>query len=97
MLVILLNCVTLGMFHPCEDIVCSSDRCHILEMVIKMLALGIFGKKCYLGDTWNRLDFFIVLAGKQLIQCQSTRRNKMGNTLTSNIQALIQRVRSRPV
>lgn len=34
-----------------------------VEMVIKMIALGIFGKKCYLGDTWNRLDFFIVLAG----------------------------------
>lgn len=34
-----------------------------VEMVIKMVALGIFGKKCYLGDTWNRLDFFIVLAG----------------------------------
>ncbi|XP_055360274.1 voltage-dependent T-type calcium channel subunit alpha-1G isoform X4 [Betta splendens] len=76
MLVILLNCVTLGMFHPCEDIDCDSDRCRILqdfddfifaffaiEMVIKMVALGIFGKKCYLGDTWNRLDFFIVLAG----------------------------------
>ncbi|KAM9425532.1 voltage-dependent T-type calcium channel subunit alpha-1G [Pholidichthys leucotaenia] len=76
MLVILLNCVTLGMFHPCEDINCDSDRCKILqdfddfifaffaiEMVIKMVALGIFGKKCYLGDTWNRLDFFIVLAG----------------------------------
>ncbi|KAK5604348.1 hypothetical protein CRENBAI_019079 [Crenichthys baileyi] len=76
MLVILLNCVTLGMFHPCEDIDCDSDRCKILqdfddfifaffaiEMVIKMVALGIFGKKCYLGDTWNRLDFFIVLAG----------------------------------
>uniref|UniRef100_A0A667Z2J4 Calcium channel, voltage-dependent, T type, alpha 1G subunit n=1 Tax=Myripristis murdjan TaxID=586833 RepID=A0A667Z2J4_9TELE len=76
MLVILLNCVTLGMFHPCEDIVCDSERCRILqdfddfifaffaiEMVIKMVALGIFGKKCYLGDTWNRLDFFIVVAG----------------------------------
>uniref|UniRef100_A0A8C7G282 Voltage-dependent T-type calcium channel subunit alpha n=2 Tax=Oncorhynchus TaxID=8016 RepID=A0A8C7G282_ONCKI len=61
MLVILLNC---------------SERCKILEdfddfifaffaveMVIKMVALGIFGKKRYLGDTWNRLDFFIVLAG----------------------------------
>lgn len=76
MLVILLNCVTLGMFHPCEDIKCDSERCKILEdfddfifaffaveMVIKMVALGIFGKKCYLGDTWNRLDFFIILAG----------------------------------
>lgn len=34
-----------------------------VEMVVKMVALGIFGKKCYLGDTWNRLDFFIVIAG----------------------------------
>ncbi|XP_068119134.1 voltage-dependent T-type calcium channel subunit alpha-1G isoform X2 [Hyperolius riggenbachi] len=76
MLVILLNCVTLGMFHPCEDVACDSPRCKILqgfddfifaffavEMIIKMFALGIFGKQCYLGDTWNRLDFFIVIAG----------------------------------
>lgn len=28
-----------------------------------MIALGLFGQKCYLGDTWNRLDFFIVMAG----------------------------------
>lgn len=34
-----------------------------VEMVIKMMALGIFGSECYLGDTWNRLDFFIVMAG----------------------------------
>uniref|UniRef100_A0A8D2MDG7 Voltage-dependent T-type calcium channel subunit alpha-1H n=1 Tax=Zonotrichia albicollis TaxID=44394 RepID=A0A8D2MDG7_ZONAL len=76
MLVILLNCVTLGMFQPCEDVECQSERCTILEafddfifaffaveMVIKMVALGIFGQKCYLGDTWNRLDFFIVMVG----------------------------------
>ncbi|XP_062956905.1 voltage-dependent T-type calcium channel subunit alpha-1H isoform X2 [Cynocephalus volans] len=76
MLVILLNCVTLGMFRPCEDVECRSERCTILEafddfifaffaveMVIKMIALGLFGQKCYLGDTWNRLDFFIVMAG----------------------------------
>uniref|UniRef100_A0A8C6KCX4 Voltage-dependent T-type calcium channel subunit alpha-1I-like n=1 Tax=Nothobranchius furzeri TaxID=105023 RepID=A0A8C6KCX4_NOTFU len=76
MMVILLNCVTLGMYQPCENIDCSSDRCQILqafdafiyiffalEMVIKMVALGIFGRRCYLGDTWNRLDFFIVMAG----------------------------------
>ncbi|XP_077173314.1 voltage-dependent T-type calcium channel subunit alpha-1H isoform X2 [Paroedura picta] len=77
MLVILLNCVTLGMFQPCQDSsTCQSERCTILEafdhfifaffaveMVIKMIALGIFGQKCYLGDTWNRLDFFIVIAG----------------------------------
>uniref|UniRef100_A0AAY4EDL1 Voltage-dependent T-type calcium channel subunit alpha n=1 Tax=Denticeps clupeoides TaxID=299321 RepID=A0AAY4EDL1_9TELE len=76
MMVILLNCVTLGMYQPCENIDCSSDRCQILqafdafiyiffavEMVVKMVALGIFGHRCYLGDTWNRLDFFIVMAG----------------------------------
>ncbi|XP_036159074.1 voltage-dependent T-type calcium channel subunit alpha-1H isoform X1 [Myotis myotis] len=76
MLVIMLNCVTLGMFRPCEDVRCRSERCSILEafddfifaffaveMVIKMVALGLFGQKCYLGDTWNRLDFFIVMAG----------------------------------
>ncbi|XP_062057931.1 voltage-dependent T-type calcium channel subunit alpha-1I [Lepus europaeus] len=76
MLVILLNCVTLGMYQPCDDMDCLTDRCKILqvfddfififfamEMVLKMVALGIFGKKCYLGDTWNRLDFFIVMAG----------------------------------
>ncbi|XP_043570328.1 voltage-dependent T-type calcium channel subunit alpha-1G-like isoform X2 [Chiloscyllium plagiosum] len=76
MLVILLNCVTLGMFQPCEDNTCDSERCKILqgfddfifaffavEMIAKMVALGIFGPKCYLGDTWNRLDFFIVIAG----------------------------------
>ncbi|XP_047658687.1 voltage-dependent T-type calcium channel subunit alpha-1H [Tachysurus fulvidraco] len=76
MLVILLNCVTLGMFQPCQDLECNSERCTILqafddfifaffavEMVLKMVALGIFGPKCYLGDTWNRLDLFIVMAG----------------------------------
>ncbi|XP_029805117.1 voltage-dependent T-type calcium channel subunit alpha-1H, partial [Suricata suricatta] len=76
MLVIMLNCVTLGMFRPCEDVECQSERCSVLEafddfifaffaveMVIKMIALGLFGQKCYLGDTWNRLDFFIVMAG----------------------------------
>uniref|UniRef100_A0A3Q1HDU5 Ion transport domain-containing protein n=1 Tax=Anabas testudineus TaxID=64144 RepID=A0A3Q1HDU5_ANATE len=76
MLVILLNCVTLGMFQPCEDVECHSEWCRILqvlddcifaffavEMVIKMVALGIFGPNCYLGDKWNQLDFVIVMAG----------------------------------
>ncbi|XP_068194002.1 voltage-dependent T-type calcium channel subunit alpha-1H [Antennarius striatus] len=76
MLVILLNCVTLGMFQPCEDVTCQSEWCRILqvlddcifaffavEMVVKMVALGIFGPNCYLGDKWNQLDFVIVMAG----------------------------------
>uniref|UniRef100_A0A8C2FXZ6 Calcium channel, voltage-dependent, T type, alpha 1H subunit a n=1 Tax=Cyprinus carpio TaxID=7962 RepID=A0A8C2FXZ6_CYPCA len=81
MLVILLNCVTLGMFQPCEDLKCQSEWCVVLqafddcifaffavEMVIKMIALGIFGSKCYLGDTWNRLDFFIVMHVMQTLK-----------------------------
>lgn len=76
MSVILLNCVTLGMFRPCEDEICKTTRCHILaafdhfifaffaiEMCIKVCAMGLFGKDTYLADTWNRLDMFIVLAG----------------------------------
>uniref|UniRef100_A0A8B9RC21 Calcium channel, voltage-dependent, T type, alpha 1H subunit b n=1 Tax=Astyanax mexicanus TaxID=7994 RepID=A0A8B9RC21_ASTMX len=65
MLVILLNCVTLGMFQPCQDLECHSEKLIILAllMVVKMVALGVFGPRCYLGDTWNRLDLFIVMAG----------------------------------
>ncbi|XP_075158330.1 ca[2+]-channel protein alpha[[1]] subunit T [Haematobia irritans] len=75
-LVILFNCVTLGMYQPCVDDACESNRCKILqtfddiifaffalEMCIKMVAMGIYGKTTYLADSWNRLDFFIVLAG----------------------------------
>uniref|UniRef100_A0A8D9B9F1 Voltage-dependent T-type calcium channel subunit alpha-1G n=1 Tax=Cacopsylla melanoneura TaxID=428564 RepID=A0A8D9B9F1_9HEMI len=76
MLVILLNCVTLGMYQPCVDDKCITNRCKILqmfddfifvffalEMTIKMIAMGCYGKGTYLADSWNRLDFFIVLAG----------------------------------
>ncbi|XP_024084180.1 voltage-dependent T-type calcium channel subunit alpha-1H isoform X4 [Cimex lectularius] len=75
MMVILLNCVTLGMYQPCV-VKCESNRCQILqlfddfifaffalEMSIKMIAMGVYGKGTYLADSWNRLDFFIVLAG----------------------------------
>ncbi|XP_055913400.1 uncharacterized protein LOC129947020 isoform X4 [Eupeodes corollae] len=75
-LVIILNCVTLGMYQPCVDDACVTNRCKILqmfddiifaffalEMSIKMVAMGMYGKNTYLADSWNRLDFFIVLAG----------------------------------
>ncbi|XP_037808576.1 voltage-dependent T-type calcium channel subunit alpha-1G isoform X5 [Lucilia sericata] len=75
-LVILLNCITLGMYQPCVDDACEFNRCKILqifddiififfavEMIIKMVAMGIYGKNTYLADSWNRLDFFIVFAG----------------------------------
>ncbi|XP_022162041.1 voltage-dependent T-type calcium channel subunit alpha-1G isoform X5 [Myzus persicae] len=76
MLVILLNCVTLGMYQPCVDDQCISRRCRILqvfddfifaffslEMIVKMIAMGAYGPCTYLADSWNRLDFFIVIAG----------------------------------
>nr|XP_026690675.1 voltage-dependent T-type calcium channel subunit alpha-1G isoform X3 [Ciona intestinalis] len=79
MLVILINCVTLGLYQPCQHrtgLHCESERCMVLEMfdhfvfaffalemLIKMLAMGVWGKLGYLGEAWNRLDFFIVLCG----------------------------------
>lgn len=74
--VILLNCLTLGMYRPCNDEVCDTIRCKVLEgfdhlifaffaieMCIKVTAMGLVGKKTYLAETWNRLDMFIVVAG----------------------------------
>ncbi|CAF0857896.1 unnamed protein product [Rotaria sordida] len=83
MFIILLNCITLGMYQPCEHHSniqgsknCDTTRCFWLqvidhfifafftiEMCIKMIAMGIFGKGSYLADTWNRLDCFIVVSG----------------------------------
>ena len=76
MLVILINCITLGMYQPCNDNPCTSTRCKILsvidhciyvffavEMSIKVCAMGFIGKDTYLAETWNRLDLFIVVAG----------------------------------
>lgn len=34
-----------------------------LEMMIKMIAMGFWGRGTYLADSWNRLDFFIVMSG----------------------------------
>ena len=74
--VILLNCVTLGLYKPCDDNVCATVRCQVLEgfdhfifaffaieMCIKVIAMGFWGKDTYLADTWNKLDMFIVIAG----------------------------------
>ena len=52
--------IFLFLLQICDDII----YCYFtLEMVIKMIAMGLFGKGCYLSETWNRLDCFIVLAG----------------------------------
>ena len=77
MTIILLNCVTLGMYEPCADsAACVTVRCRILEafdhaifvfftveMCIKVLAMGLVGKSTYLAETWNCLDMFIVITG----------------------------------
>ncbi|XP_068606816.1 voltage-dependent T-type calcium channel subunit alpha-1H-like [Brachionichthys hirsutus] len=69
-LAILLNCVTLGMFQPCDHtpflLQALDDGIFVFfagEMLVKMVALGVVGQSGYLGDTWNRLDFFIVVVG----------------------------------
>ena len=77
MTAILLNCITLGMYHPCADEICLRPKCKMLqmfddvifafftiEMLIKMTAMGVRGTKgAYLSHPWNRLDFFIVISG----------------------------------
>ena len=35
----------------------------VAEMMIKMVAMGVIGKKGYLQDKWNLLDCFIVVIG----------------------------------
>lgn len=55
---------------------CDTIRCQILkiiddlifilffiEMCIKIIGMGFIGKRTYLADPWNRLDFIIILAG----------------------------------
>ncbi|XP_049799603.1 voltage-dependent T-type calcium channel subunit alpha-1G [Schistocerca nitens] len=64
------------MYRPCIDDPCTTNRCKILqifddfifaffalEMSVKMIAMGAYGKGTYLADPWNWLDFFIVIAG----------------------------------
>jgi len=77
MTIILLNCVTLGMYEPCADsAACVTVRCRILEafdhcifvffateMCVKVMAMGLVGKSTYLAETWNCLDMFIVITG----------------------------------
>ncbi len=31
-------------------------------MIIKILAMGFIGRNTYLAESWNRLDFLIVIA-----------------------------------
>ena len=75
-MVILVNCITLGLYKPCADTEVCNRKCWALkvadgliyvyfagEMLIKMIAMGVVGRGCYLQETWNKLDCFIVVSG----------------------------------
>lgn len=69
-MVILLNCVTLGMYQPCENIDCTSDRCQILQVCgFKYPHLNVFTLSCDVTrqvslfrvrtvSKWKQLHFF---------------------------------------
>ncbi|KAM7412341.1 hypothetical protein PAMA_022023 [Pampus argenteus] len=68
LLMVLLNCVSLGMYKPCEE---QSDKLQILdafiftffvmEMLIKAVALGIVGhEESLFSNNWNKFDVFII-------------------------------------
>eukprot|EP01138_Halocafeteria_seosinensis_P014026 gb/GECG01014323.1/.p1 GENE.gb/GECG01014323.1/~~gb/GECG01014323.1/.p1 ORF type:complete len:1981 (+),score=157.66 gb/GECG01014323.1/:1-5943(+) len=72
--IILLNCLTLAIIDPTSD--ASSTRNAIaaqsgivftvlftVEMLIKMMALGVIGTNSYFSDRWNWLDFVVVVSG----------------------------------
>ena len=114
MIVILINCITLGMYKPCADTQTCNRKCMILKVfknfsniswnknylfyqtfrlqmklsmctlllrcwlkwyvcikgdsnndkiVLIKIALGVIGRGCYLQETWNKLDCFIVISG----------------------------------
>jgi len=35
----------------------------VVEMLIKIVAMGFIGKQAYVGDWWNVLDLLIVIGG----------------------------------
>lgn len=73
MFVICLNCIVMAMYDT-ADSECATQKCKvqegismgfsvffIIEMFIKIFAMGFYGQGSYLADNWNRLDFIIVV------------------------------------
>jgi len=65
----------LALYDPIDKH-CLTARCNALEklehfifvffsceMLVKMTAVGIFGRNGYFSDHWNIFDFLIVVAG----------------------------------
>ena len=74
-MVIIVNCIMLALYNP-RDKKCQTKLCITLvkleyvvfaffamEMVVKMTALGVYGKQSYFSNMWNVFDFLIVLSG----------------------------------
>ena len=72
---ILVNCVVLAMFDPLDtrDETWQNQIGNILEwpftvvftleLVIKIIAMGLLGKRSYLADGWNWIDGSVVVVG----------------------------------
>ena len=73
--VILGNCVSLALYDP-FDTDCKTDLCQILliadlifsvyftlECIAKIMAMGFIGEKTYLSNSWNQMDFIVVVFG----------------------------------
>ena len=59
----------------------------LLELVVKVVALGVYGKKnAYLSDSWNRLDGFLVTLS--LVDLTFTLANVNGGSMLSILKIL---------
>ena len=74
LITILINCITLAIRDPTTSGTSTRNRIaqeseiiftvlFSIEMLIKMTAVGVFGKNSYFADKWNWLDFIVVFSG----------------------------------
>ena len=71
MFVILVNCIFLGLDQEVEVITKNNDQIdfifliiYTMEMILKIIAMGFFMRAhSYLRDSWNILDFMVVILG----------------------------------
>ena len=73
--VIICNCVVLAMYNPDPDALEQSPQKELemvdiaftvfftLEMFTKIIAMGFLGEGSYLSDSWNQMDFAVVVLG----------------------------------
>ncbi|XP_031569259.1 sodium channel protein 60E-like, partial [Actinia tenebrosa] len=62
--IILVNCIFLALDHPPEQAEYVFAAIYTLEMFLKIIAKGfVLHSYAYLRDSWNLLDFFVVIMG----------------------------------